>query len=137
VPPRRQAAHDLRHFHADGAAAEHEQAARDGLHAGRLAAAPDALQLAQARDGRHHRSGAGRHDDVSGGVAHATDLDHARAREPAVAAQQVDAVVLQPALLAGVGVAGDHEVTPGERRLHVDPRAGRRLARGVDRFAGA
>ena len=42
------------------------------------------------------------------------------AGEPAGAAQQVDAVPCQPALLAGVGVVGDHEVAPGERRLDVD-----------------
>ena len=26
----------------------------------------------------------------------------------------------QPALLSGVGVVRDHEVTPGQRRLHID-----------------
>ena len=41
------------------------------------------------------------------------------ARRP-VAAQQVDPSVGQPALLAGVGVVRDHEVAPGQRRLHVD-----------------
>ena len=86
-----EAAHGLRHLDADRPAAEHEQAARDGLHAGRLAVGPDALELAQARDRRHDRIGAGRHDDVLGGVAHAVDLDHARPGEPAAAAQQVDA----------------------------------------------
>ena len=64
-----------------------------------------------------------REDDVLGGVADAVDLDHARPGEPAGAAQQVDAGVRQPALLAGVGVVGDHEVPPGERRLDVDLRA--------------
>ena len=49
--------------------------------------------------------------------------------EPAGAAQQVDAVVRQPALLAGVGVVGDHEVAPGQRGLDVDLGARRRLAR--------
>ena len=60
-----------------------------------------------------------------------------RAGEPARASQQVDAVVGQPALLAGVGVVGDHEVTPGEGRLDVDLGARRRLARGMHRLAGA
>ena len=51
--------------------------------------------------------------------------------EPAAAADQVDPVVGQPALLAGVGVVGDHEVAPGERGLDVDlgawpPRRARR-----------
>ena len=40
---------------ADGPAAEDEEAARDGLHAGGLAVGPDALELAQARDGRYDR----------------------------------------------------------------------------------
>ena len=55
--------------------------------------------------------------------------------EPAAAAQQVDAVVRQPALLPGVGVVGDHEVAPRERRLDVDLRGRRRLARAVHRLA--
>ena len=51
-----EAAHGLRHLDADRAAAEHEQAARDGLHAGRLAVGPDAVELAQARHRRHDGS---------------------------------------------------------------------------------
>ena len=43
------------------------------------------------------RVGAVGQDDVVGGVAHAVDLDRARAGEPAGAAQQGDAVVGQPA----------------------------------------
>ena len=95
------------------------------------------VELAQARDGRHDRIRAGRHDDVPGGVAHAVDLDHARPGQPAGAAQQVDALARQPALLAGVGVVRDHEVAPGQRRLDVDLRGGRRLARALHRLAGA
>ena len=87
-----EATHGLRHLDADRPAAEHEQAARDGLHAGHLAVGPDAVELAQARDRRHDRVGAGRQDDVLGGVAHAVDLDHAGPGEPAAAAQQVDAL---------------------------------------------
>ena len=56
--------------------------------------------------------------------------------EPAAAAQQVDAVVLEPALLARVGVVRDHEVAPGERRLDVDLRVRRRLVRRVHGLAG-
>ena len=70
-----------------------------------------------------------------GGVPHAVDLDDARAGEPAAAAQQVDAVVGQPALLPGVGVVGDHEVTPGKRRLDIDLGARGGLARPMDRLA--
>ena len=128
-------AHGLRHLDADRPAAEDQQAARNGLHRGRLAVGPDALELAQARDRRHDRIGAVREDHVVGGVAHAVDLDDARAGEPAGAAQQVDAVIGQPALLSGVGVVGDHEVAPGERRLDVDLGGRGRLARPVDRLA--
>src|SRR6476620_8504170 len=59
------------------------------------------------------------------------------AGEPAGAAQEVDVVVRQPFLLAGVGVVGDHEVAPGERRLDVDFGARRRIARGLHRLARA
>jgi hypothetical protein len=57
-------------------------ATRDGLHAGHLAVGPDAIELAQARDGRHDRIGAGRHHHMPGGVAHAADLHHARPTPP-------------------------------------------------------
>ena len=132
-----EAAHGLGHLGADRAAAEYQQAPRDGLHAGHLAVGPDAFQLAQARDGRHDRIGAGRHDHMPGGVAHAVDLDHARPGESPGPAQQVDALARQPALLPGVGVVGDHEVAPGERRLDVDLRAGPHIARALHRLAGA
>ena len=132
-----QAAHGLGHLGADGSAAEYQQPPRDGLHAGHLAVGPDAIELAQARDGRHDRIGAGRHDHMPGGVTHAVDLHHARPGQPAGPAQQVDALARQPALLPGIGVVGDHEVAPGQRRLDVDLRAGPRLARGLHRLAGA
>ena len=124
-----EAAHRLRHLDADRPAAEDQQAARNGLHAGRLAIGPDAIELAQARDRRHDRIGAAGQDDVVGGVTHAVDVDHPGAGEPAAAAQQVDAVVGQPALLSGVRVVRDHEVTPRERRLDVDLGARRCIAR--------
>ena len=132
-----QAAHGLRHLGADRAAAEDEQPPRDGLHAGHLAVGPGPFQLTQPGDGRHHRVGPGRHDHVPGGVPHAVDLDHARPGEPPRPAQQVDALVRQPALLPGVGVVRDHEVTPGKRRRHVDLRAGADLACALHRLAGA
>ena len=70
-------------------------------------------------------------------MAHAIDLDRAGPGERAGAAQQVNALACQPALLPGVGVIRDHEVTPGQRRRHVDLGGGRRLARLVRRLAGA
>jgi hypothetical protein len=44
---------------------------------------------------------------VVGGVARAVDLDDTRAVQPAAAAQQIDAVIGQPALLPGIGVPRD------------------------------
>ena len=129
--------HGLRHLGADRAAAEDEQAPRHGLHAGYLAVGPDAIQLTQTGDRRDHRIGAGRQDDVPGGVAHAVDLDHARPGELARPAQQVDALARQPLFLPGVGVVRDHEVTPGQRGGHVDLRGAGRLARLMGRLTGA
>ena len=131
-----EAAHGLRHLDADRAAAEHQQPARNLLHAGHLAVCPDALQLAQSRHRRHDRVGARGEDDVLGRVPHAVDLDDTDAGETAAAAKQVDAVIRQPALLTGVGVVRDHEVAPRERGLDVDLRSPRRVVRGPDRLAG-
>ncbi len=72
-----------------------------------------------------------------GGVGHTADLYHARPGEPAAAAQQVDARAGQEAHLPGVGIIGDHEVTPRQRRLDVGFRGGRGLARAIHRLAGA
>ena len=47
--------HDLRELDARGPSAQHDQAARNGLHARRLARSPDALQLPQPGDWRHER----------------------------------------------------------------------------------
>jgi hypothetical protein len=46
-----QPAHRLRHLHPDGPAAQDEQAPRDLAHRGRLAARPDALELARQGTG--------------------------------------------------------------------------------------
>ena len=54
-----------------------------------------------------------------------------------MAADQVDALVGEPALLPGVGVVRDHVVPPGERSIHVDVRHRRRFVRGVRGLAGA
>src|SRR5262249_49891383 len=103
----------------------------------RLAAGPDALELTEARDGRDHGLGAVREHDVVGGVPGAVDLDRTGAGEPAAAAQEVDAVVREPALLPGVGVVRDHEIAPREHGLHVDLGGRGRLARGLNGLAGA
>ncbi len=67
----------------------------------------------------------------------AVDVDHSGPGEFASAAQQVNALVRQPAFLTGVGVVRDHEVAPGKRLAHVHLRAGRGLARLMDSLAGA
>ena len=59
---------------------------------------------------------------VNGGVAHSIHLDDTRTGDSAATAQQADAPVLQPALLPGVEVVGNHEVTPRKRRLNIDSR---------------
>ena len=74
---------------------------------------------------------------MPGGVAHPADLDRARPGELAVAADQVDALARQPALLPGVGVVRDHEVAVSQRGLDVDLRVARRLLRPVHRLTGA
>ena len=131
-----EAAHGLRQLDADRPAAEHEQPPRHGLHAGRLAVRPDAVELAQPRHGRHERVGAVRQDDVLRGVTAAVDLDGAGARQRAAPPDQVDPVLGEPALLPGVGVVRDHEVAPRERCLDVDRRRRGGVVRGVRRLAG-
>ena len=126
----------LRHLDADRPAAEHEKPAGDGLHARHLAVGPDALESLQARHGRDDRLGACRQDHVLGRVANAVDLDHAGSGQPAATAKQVDALLGEPPLLAGVGVVRNHKVAPGKRRRDVDLRGRRRVvgaARGLPR----
>jgi hypothetical protein len=130
-----EAPHGLRHLHADRPGPQDEHAARNGLHGGRLAVGPDAVELAQPRDRRDDRVRTACDDDVVRRMADAVDLDDTSAGEPAAAAQQVDPRSRQPALLTRVRVLGDHEVAPRERRLDIDLRGRRRLARRMDRLA--
>jgi hypothetical protein len=71
--------HHLRQLDAGGSPTQHEQASRDDLHAGRLTRPPTAFELTEARDRRHDRIRAGRHDDVLRGAARAVDVDRTRA----------------------------------------------------------
>src|SRR6516164_4764026 len=71
---------------ADGTAAEDHEAAGDLAYAGGLAVGPDAVQLSQPVDRRDHRLGSGGDHDVTGGVASAVHLEHARLDDPATAA---------------------------------------------------
>ena len=80
---------------------------------------------------------AGGDHDVRCGVPDTVDLDDTGAGQPAVAPQQVDVVLGEPALLAGVGIVRHHEVPPRQRGLDVDLCAGAGLARTVHRLARA
>ncbi len=71
-----------------------------------------------------------------GRVSLAIDLDDPGPGEPTAPPQQIYAVVRQPSLLAGVGVVGDHEVTPGQCRLDVDLGSRGGLAGTMHRLAG-
>ena len=101
------------------------------------------VERVEPRDRRHDRVRPRRHDDVVGAQLDARDVDAAGTGERRAAAVQVDALVLQPARGARVGVVGDHEVAPGQRGGDVDGPAveGLPRARGVpcggDRLARA
>jgi hypothetical protein len=97
-------AYDLRELDAGGSAAEHEQPSRDRLHARRLTRSPHPLELAESRDRRHDRIRARGHDHVLRGRPYALDIDDPHPHETAGSAQQVDAVLGQPALLTGCRV---------------------------------
>jgi hypothetical protein len=131
-----EAAHRLSHFGTDRPAAENQQALRNGLHARHIAAAPHALQFAQAGHGRHNRIGTGRDHNVACGVAHAADVDHAGPGEFAGAADQVDALTGEPGLLSGVRIVRDHHIPPGQRGRDVHLRGGCSVTRFVHGLAG-
>ena len=70
------------------------------------------------------------------GVADAVDLDHAGPGQPAAAAKEVDAVLGEPTLLAGVGIVRNHEVAPGKHRLDIDLRRPCRVIGAPRRLSG-
>ena len=70
-------------------------------------------------------------------MGHTVHFDHAHPGQPAGAAQQVDTLVRQPVLLAGIGVVRDHEIAICQGRLDIDLGAGRRLACLLGRLPGA
>ena len=138
---RAQAVHGLRHLHSHRAATQHEQPARDLGEPRDLAVRPDAFQLAEAGDGRHHGVRPGRDHDVVRGVGLAVHLDAARAGQARGPANQLDALSLEPRRLGAVLVVPDHEVAPLEGALRQHPSAhglagARRLARRLERLAG-
>jgi hypothetical protein len=125
----------LRHLHTDRTATEDKHPTGHRLHPGHVPIGPDALEPAQSRDRRDCRVRTTREDDMVGGMARGVDLHDTWAGQPSGAPKQVNAVVRQPALLAGVGVVRDHEVAPGEGRFDVDLRRRGRLDCGVRRLA--
>ena len=98
------------------------------------------VELAQAGDRRDDRVGAGGEDDVLGACSASPSTSTTPGRRAGRCRAAGRCRVGQPARLPVVGVVGDHEVAPRERRVDVDvgrrppPRAGR-LARRVDRLA--
>jgi hypothetical protein len=64
-------------------------------------------------------------------MANAVDVDHARPGQPAATAKQVDAMLGEPTLLAGVGVVRNHVVAPGKGPVDVDLRCRRRVVRAA------
>ena len=64
-------------------------------------------------------------------------VDDTGAGQPAGAAEQVDTVLRQPALLAGVGIVRHHEVPPRQHVLNVDLCAGTGVECAVHRFPRA
>ena len=118
-------------------AAQHEQPARNGLHARRPPRPPHPLEVDSPWTGgvdRLGRRSPRRCAPRCGGRRRPRPRPGPRA---AGAAQQVDAVVSQPALLTGIGVVRNHEVAPRERRRDIDLGARPRLARAVHRLARA
>src|ERR1700722_11550395 len=69
-------------------------------------------------------------------MSHAVHVDHACPGQPASAAQQVNAFVREPTLLARVGVVRDHEIAICECRIDVDRCIAGRLTRLLGRLAG-
>ncbi len=127
----------LGHLDADRPTTQYQQTPWHRFHTGHLAVGPDAFQVAQPRDRGHHRVRAGRQDNVPRGVGNPIHFDHAGSRKPARAANQVDALACQPALLAGIGVVRDHEIAVRQRRLDVDVGVACCLARLLGSFPGA
>jgi hypothetical protein len=126
------ATNGLRHLDADRPASEHEQPAGDGLHGGHLTVRPNAFEVVQTRHRRDDGLRTRRYDHVSGCVANAVDVDHARPSQPGATAKQVDAMLGEPTLLARIGVMRNHGVAPGKGRFDVDLRCRRRVVRAVD-----
>ena len=129
-----QALEGLRHLGADGTAAQHEQPSGELLRAGDHPVVPRA-GLAQARDRRDQRAGAGgQHDrpgraEPPGGAVGGLDLDGPFPGQPAGAADQVDAFALQPGQLPIVSPVRGHVVALGE--------GGRGVELAGDRLGGA
>ena len=125
-----QPAYGLGHFRADRPTTQYEQAPGYRLHAGHFAVASRHLPARPGPGRGDDRVGAGGQNDVAGAVwgTPSTSTTPTPASRPRPA-EEVDTLVGQPSLLAGIGVVRDHEVAIGQGRLHIDLGARRRLAR--------
>jgi hypothetical protein len=131
-----EAAESLRELDAGRAAAEHEEPRRDARGLGGLPIRPR-HRVGESFDGRNERRGAGGDDDRAARLepcrrAVPRHVDHALAREPAVAAVERRADPLQPLHLTLVRPARGHVVALGEGRARVDP-----AVDGLDRAGNA
>ena len=91
----------------------------------------------KSRDWWRDRIRSSRHHDVVGGMAHAIHFDNTYSSQPANTAQQSNALGREPALLAGIGVVGNHVIAPRKRRGNVNLGSCRRFARLVNRLPRA
>jgi hypothetical protein len=109
------------HLGADDPATDDGQPRRDVLYGGRLAARPR-CHVRQPADGWNVSAAAGGDHDrlacLHGGrrTVRLSDGDSTRPSDASVAADQVDAGVVQPLDLAGVAPVGGESVAPGEHR---------------------
>jgi hypothetical protein len=126
----------LRHLDAHHASPEDDQPVRDPRCGRHLAIGPG-LDVGQPGNRRDRRATADRdHDSLPRLVELVADAHATLAVQPAVAADQIDAAVVEPRHLLGVVEVVDDLVTAPEHRLDVDVR-GHGLGRGAPRQAPA
>jgi hypothetical protein len=130
----------LRHLDADRPAAEHEQPARHLGEPGHLPVRPDALELAQAGDGREHGVRPGRDHDMARAIGLVVHLDAPRAGQTPRPAKHLDPLPFEVGGLGPVLVVRHHEVAPlegargSDAPVHGFARS-RCLARRLERLA--
>ncbi len=110
----------LCHLAADDAAADDDQVLGD-LVSDRDLVAGESGDVLEPLDRRHQGARPGREEDRSrGGQLAPVDLDRAGARQPRLAAEQLDSPRLDPGQLRGVVEIVDHLVAAGQQGRHVE-----------------